>query len=232
MLLKLWNLLKKLVKKNNKKKVVISFSLLILIFILGKTKSIFSCFIYSMSAYSLVCLCIDLINKLKGSRIVNKIISIKIVQRYLNDFSFRGTMNIYQGLIVNLLYMLFKLVIGIYYTLPWFISMGIYYLVLSIVKIYLIVCYKRLCNQMECYRNIGYGLFLLNIPMGGMIILMIKTNAGYSNPGYIIYLSALYTFYTVIVAVINLVKFHKTGNLILSANKISPAHVASVGKPS
>ena len=73
---------------------------------------------------------------------------------------------------------------------------------------------------MQCYRNIGYGLFLLNIPMGGMIILMIKTNAGYSYPGYIIYLSALYTFYTVIVAVINLVKFHKTGNLILSANKI------------
>lgn len=104
--------------------------------------------------------------------------------------------------------------------LPWLISMGIYYLVLSIVKIYLIVCYKRLCNQMQCYRNIGYGLFLLNIPMGGMIILMIKTNAGYSYPGYIIYLSALYTFYTVIVAVINVVKFHKTGNLILSANKI------------
>lgn len=73
---------------------------------------------------------------------------------------------------------------------------------------------------MQCYRNIGYGLFLLNIPMGGMIILMIKTNAGYSYPSYIIYLSALYTFYTVIVAVINVVKFHKTGNLILSANKI------------
>lgn len=220
MLLKLWNLLKKLVKKNNKKIIVISFSLLLLIFILGKTKGIFSYFIYSMSAYSLVCLCIDLINKLKGSRIVNKIISIKIVQRYLNDFSFRGTMNIYQGLIVNLFYTLFRLVIGIYYMLPWFISMGIYYLVLSIMKIYLIVCYKRNGNQMQCYRNIGYGLFLLNIPMGGMIILMIKTNAGYSYPGYIIYLSALYTFYTVIVAVINVVKFHKTGNLILSASKI------------
>ena len=220
MLLKLWNLLKKLVKENNNKIIVISFSLLLLIFILGKTKGIFSYFIYSMSAYSLVCLCIDLINKLKGSRIVNKIISIKIVQRYLNDFSFRGTMNIYQGLIVNLFYTLFRLVIGIYYMLPWFISMGIYYLVLSIMKIYLIVCYKRNGNQMQCYRNIGYGLFLLNIPMGGMIILMIKTNAGYSYPGYIIYLSALYTFYTVIVAMINVVKFHKTGNLILSASKI------------
>ena len=61
------------------------------------------------------------------------------------------TMNIYQRLIVNLLYMLFKLVIGIYYMLPWFISMGIYYLVLSIVKIYLIVCYNFVikCNVIE-----------------------------------------------------------------------------------
>ena len=220
MLLKLWNLLKKLVKKNNWKIIVISFSLLILVFILGKTKSIFSYFIYGMSAYSLVCLCIELINKLKESRIVNKIISIKIVQWYLNDFSFRGTMNIYQGLIVNTFYAFFRLIVGIYYGSTWFISMGIYYLVLTIMKSYLLVCYKRKYDVKKCYRNIGYGLFLLNIPMGGMIILMIKTNAGYSYPGYIIYLSALYTFYTVIAAISNVIKFNKKNDMILSASKI------------
>lgn len=220
MLLKLWNLLKKLVKKNNNKIIVISFSLLILIFILGKTKSIFSYFIYSMSAYSLVCLCIELINKLKESRIVNKIISIKIVQRYLNDFSFRGKINIYQGLIVNMFYAFFRLIVGICYKSTWFISMGIYYLVLMIMKSYLLVCYKRKYDVKKCYRNIGYGLFLLNIPMGGMIILMIKTNAGYSYPGYIIYLSALYTFYTVIAAISNVIKFNKKNDMILSASKI------------
>ena len=224
MLLKLWNLLKKLVKKNNKIIICVSFSLLLLIFILGKTKSIFSCFIYSMSAYSFVCLCIEIINKKKkmihNSKILNKVISISVVKRYLNDFTFRGTLNIYQGMIVNIFYTLFRLGVGIYYVSPWLISMGIYYLILAVMKSYLIVCYKRNRNQKKCYRNIGYGLFLLNIPMGGMIILMIKTNAGYIYPGYIIYLSALYTFYTIIIAVINIIKFHKMGNLILIASKI------------
>lgn len=224
MLLKLWNLLKKLVKKNNKIIICVSFSLLILIFILGKTKSIFSYFIYSMSAYSFVYLCIEIITKLKkmihNSKILNKVISISVVKRYLNDFKFRGTLNIYQGMIVNIFYTLFRLGVGIYYVSPWLISMGIYYLILAVMKSYLIVCYKRNRNQKKCYRNIGYGLFLLNIPMGGMIILMIKTNAGYIYPGYIIYLSALYTFYTIIIAVINIIKFHKMGNLILIASKI------------
>lgn len=65
-----------------------------------------------------------------------------------------------------------------------------------------------------------FFLFFLNIPMGGMILLMVQTNSGYSYPGYIIYVSALYTFYTMTVSIINLVKFGKLGNPILSAAKV------------
>lgn len=61
---------------------------------------------------------------------------------------------------------------------------------------------------------------MLNIPMGGMIILMIQTDSGFTYPGYLIYLSALYTFYMMILSVINLVKFRKMGSPILSAAKI------------
>ena len=43
---------------------------------------------------------------------------------------------------------------------------------------------------------------------------------GKTYPGYIIYLSALYTFYTMITAVVNVVKFRKLGSLILFAAKI------------
>ena len=43
---------------------------------------------------------------------------------------------------------------------------------------------------------------------------------GKTYPGYIIYLSALYTFYTMITAVVNVVKFRKLGSPILSAAKI------------
>lgn len=71
-----------------------------------------------------------------------------------------------------------------------------------------------------CYRRTAWFLFLLNIPMGGMILLMVKTNSGFSYPGYIIYLSALYTFYTMGMSINNLVKYRKLGSPILSAAKV------------
>ena len=56
--------------------------------------------------------------------------------------------------------------------------------------------------------------------VGGMIVLMVRKNSGFTYPGYIIYLSALYTFYTMITVVVNVVKFRKLGSLILSAAQI------------
>jgi len=56
--------------------------------------------------------------------------------------------------------------------------------------------------------------------MGGMIWQMIKTNSGFSYPGYIIYLSAMYTFYTMILSVVNIVKFRRLGDPILSAARV------------
>jgi len=56
--------------------------------------------------------------------------------------------------------------------------------------------------------------------MGGMILLMVKTNSGFSYPGYIIYLSALHTFYTMGMSINNLVKYRKLGSPILSAAKV------------
>lgn len=49
---------------------------------------------------------------------------------------------------------------------------------------------------------------------------MVRTNSGFSYPGYIIYLSALYTFYTMVTSIQNLVKFRKLGSPILSAAKV------------
>lgn len=78
---------------------------------------------------------------------------------------------------------------------------------------YLIYC-------MSAYSLTVWLLFLLNIPMGGMILLMVRTNSGFSYPGCIIYLSALYTFYAMTVSVIHLVRFRKLGSPILSAAKV------------
>lgn len=142
--------------------------------------------------------------------------------RYFEDLAFRGSISIYQGMTINFLYVVFRIAAGIRYTSVWFISMAVYYLVLGSLRAHLIFSYQHHDKEREirCYRQTAWLLFLLNIPMGGMILLMVRTNSGYSYPGYIIYLSAMYTFYTMTMSIINLVKFRKLGSPILSAAKV------------
>ena len=67
------------------------------------------------------------------------------------------------------------------------------------------------------------GIFACNLAIGCTITDKtdkISYNSGFTYPGYIIYLSALYTFYTMITVVVNVVKFRKSGSPILSAAKI------------
>lgn len=148
--------------------------------------------------------------------------SSQITGRYLTDLAFRGSVSIHQGMTVNFFYVVFRVIAGIRYASVWFVSMAVYYLVLGGLRSYLVVCYHRRSTELErrCYRTTAWLLFLLNIPMGGMIVLMVRTNSGFSYPGSIIYLSALYAFYAMTVSVINLVKFHRLGSPILSAAKV------------
>ena len=111
----------------------------------------------------------------------------------MNDLAFRGNISIYQGMVINFFYVVFRVITGIRYASVWFISMAVYYLVLGGLRAYLVICYRhRNANTEYCgYRRTAWLLFLLNIPMGVMILLMVQTNSGFSYPGYVIYLSAL-----------------------------------------
>ncbi len=210
----------------------IVFAALIFIFAANKTESAAAYPIYGLSAYSLMIWLVSAPKLLRAvktgimnNRAVKKIAGTKIGGRYLSDMAFRGSIGIYQGMAVNFLYLLFRVIAGIRYASVWFISIAVYYLVLGTLRAYLIFSYRRrkkygLSYEYRCYRRTAWFLFLLNIPMGGMIVLMIRANAGYTYPGYVIYLSALYTFYTMILSVVNLVRFRKIGSPILSAAKV------------
>ena len=213
-----------------------AFAALIFIFASEQTESALAYPVYLMSAYSLAVLIAALpvlarrirqhkTNLLNRSKLMQKIASSAFGDQYLHDPAFRGSVSIYQGMIVNFLYVLFRIAAGIRYASVWFISMAVYYMVLGGLRAYLISSYRRreaggLSFEYCCYRRTAWLLFLLNIPMGGMIVLMVRTNSGFFYPGYIIYLSALYTFYTMAVSIVNLVKFRKLGSPILSAAKV------------
>lgn len=213
-----------------------SFAALIFVFVSNREESAVAYPIFLLSAYSLIILIAALPrlagrltqfkrNLWKRSRLIQKISSTTFGGQYLNDRLFRSRISIYQGMTVNFLYMLFRFVSAAQYASIWFFSMAVYYMVLCIMRAYLAFGYRRreekgLSYELRCYRRIAGMLFILNIPMGGMIVLMVRTNSGFNYPGYLIYLSALYTFYMMILSIVNLVKFRKMGSPILSAAKV------------
>ena len=210
----------------------VAFATLIFIFAAGEQESELAYPVYCMSAYSLIILVVALPqrfkrikNRLTESKMVKTVSSSAAMKRYLNDMSFRGGFSIYQGMTVNFLYALFRTVTGMMYSSAWFLSMAVYHFLLGGMRAYLMFAFKHRDEknrlyEYSCYRKTAWLLFLLNIPMGGMIWLMIQTNSGFSYPGYIIYLSALYTFYTMGMSTCNLVKYKKLGSPILSAAKV------------
>lgn len=202
----------------------IVFALLIYIFITGQNDRAPAYPVYGLSAYCLTILILPLprlIQKAKAS-LMRRITDTALGGRYVNDLAFRGGISLYQGMTVNFLYVLFRMVVGLRYGSVWFISMAVYYLVLGILRLSLIVSYRNraAADRLRCYRRTAGLLFLLNIPMGGMSLLMVLTDSGYSYPGYVIYLLAMYTFYTAVCSVINFARYRKLGSPLLSAAKV------------
>ncbi len=209
-----------------------AFTALIFIFALEKQESMMAYAVFLVSAYGLSILIAAsprAFRRIKSfvadSRAVKKLYSTRLGKRYFTDMFFRGGFAIYQGMAVNFLYALFRTITGILYSSVWFISLAAYHFLLGGMRAYLIYAFRRrdaenAAYESDCYRKIAWLLFLLNIPMGGMIWLMIRTDSGFSYPGYVIYLSAIYTFYTMGMSVYHLSKYRKLGSPILSAAKI------------
>lgn len=203
---------------------IIVYAALIFIFASGQEESAQAYVVFVMSAYCLAILvmpAVKLAKKIKSS-LTRRISRSDFGGKYLHDLAFRGSISIYQGMLVNFSYVVFRIVVGIRYASVWFVSMAVYYLVLGGIRLFLIKSRKRCDNlgEIRCYRLTAWLLFLLNIPMGGMIVLMIAANNGYSYSEYVIYVSAAYTFYTMIMSVINLIRYRRLGSPVLSAAKV------------
>ncbi len=147
--------------------------------------------------------------------------------KYLDDQAFRGSVSVYQSMIVNFLHTIFRIITGIKYASVWFISMAAYYFFLGIIRAYIVFSYRRRSFPSDEYAVYEYGIYKttgklllsLNIPMSVMIFLTIVTNSGYIYPGIVIYGSATYTFYMTAISILNISKFRKLNSPILLASK-------------
>ncbi|MDE6024543.1 MAG: hypothetical protein K2G45_03725 [Lachnospiraceae bacterium] len=157
--------------------------------------------------------------------IMKRLRSTSMGKRFFSDVRFRTEISLYQGLFINLLYIAIKMFSGIRYRSLWLISLAIYYMLLVVMRLMLLHKGKMktdrppIENELYRYRLCGIMLLVMNQVLAGIVIFMVHQNQGFDYPGVLIYFMALYSFYYVITAVINLVKFRKHGSPIMSAAK-------------
>ncbi|MDE5861871.1 MAG: hypothetical protein K2H28_06705 [Ruminococcus sp.] len=221
---------------------IIGFPMVILSLIYLSAINPVSCISYVISAYALTVLCTNFpkakrrCHELIHGNEVKIIVSFrnfmnryKYTSMYLNDKEFRAKFSLYIGFGINCFYVLFKCGTGIMFRSVWLWATGIYYLVIASIRFMLLRniritdksshSLKRKIHEQKSYRKCGIMMFLLNLAMSGMIIQMIWQNRSYEYKGYIIYISAMYTFYCFISSISNVISFAKRDNAILSATK-------------
>lgn len=217
-------------------------AVIIALIFLSKTNPI--CYVsYILSAYALTVLCANFPRAgrlckelIHGNevRIIVKFRSFmnrhKYTSMYLNDREFRAKVSLYSGLAINMFYAVFKCATGAIFRSAWLWAIGIYYVMLSVIRFTLLRnvritdkkehTLERKVHEYKSAKLCGIMMLALNIAMTGMTVQMIWRNRGYEYKGYMIYISAMYAFYCFINAAVNVVKFAKINNPILSSAKI------------
>lgn len=188
---------------------------------------------YGLSAYALVITATGFTKIVKTIRrgidnhpVVKKLLDHPISGRYITDIAFREEVSLYPSLFMNMLYAAIKMISGILYDSVWLITLSIYYILLAVMYFLVLTSARKMRNSVNIadefrrYRICGVLLAFMNLVLSGMILFLVRQDGGYEYPGVLIYVMAMYAFYAVIMAVINIVKFRKHGSPILSAAKV------------
>ncbi|MCD8015566.1 MAG: hypothetical protein LUG99_20885 [Lachnospiraceae bacterium] len=148
-----------------------------------------------------------------------------VIHRCLTDGSYKNRLILYGSLALNTLYAVWEILCGVYYRSFWFVTLGCYYILLSLVRLMLVKETRRDENKEYTewwrYRNCGILLLLMNSILCGIVALAVRDNQGSHYAGYLIYAVATYTSCKVGIAIRNFAKNHDFKDPILTASKIT-----------
>lgn len=183
---------------------------------------------YVLSAYALTVLCIRLVQFIRYARCEADALVEKypIVGRFIKDIPFRLKFSLYASFGFNSIYAIWKFFYGVYLRSIWFGALAVYYFLLAVMRLMLIKHSKQnefgenRREEQKKYMYCGIMLLVMNIALAVVVILVVRANKGFSYPGYLIYVMALYTFCNVVSACYNLIKYRQYQSPVMSAAKV------------
>lgn len=147
-------------------------------------------------------------------------------RQLLESGSLRSAAALFGTFIWNTVYAVFKLVTGVIYHSLWFSGLGVYYLVLAVMRFVLVrgvqhsVTGGGILAQYRRCRLCGYMMLILNAAFVGLIAQMVFSGRSYDYPGVLIYAMAAYTFYAVIASISDLTRNRRAYSPIIASSKV------------
>lgn len=215
---------------------VVSATSLITVFVKGWEQTVGAYLVYVLAFYTLsvaACFFILVFPKRYG-QIKKRIYENPLGNRYLTDRAFRAKSSLYVSLLISLLYVGINLLSWHMMHSWWFMVLAVYYTIMAAMR-FLLVRYVRvvaigvcLLDEWKRSRICAYILLLINISLSGAVLMILYQNRGYDYPGIMIYVMALYTFYSATHAIVDIVKYRSLGSPIMSTAKIVSLSAALV----
>ncbi|MCR5397044.1 MAG: hypothetical protein K6E64_06190 [Lachnospiraceae bacterium] len=190
----------------------------------GMENSVLAYILYPFSFYSLVVCVIGLWDFWKKyfwpflDRIPffhNMVYDVKIRTMFFTRFS----------VVFNTLYGLLQVFYGLCYHTLWFITLGVYYILLIMIRMGLLrkVQTHEIGNNLKFeykkYLHTGVMLLFMNLIVTGIVTLMFQEGRTFEYPGVLIYAIAAYAFYSLGLAIYGMISYKKYNSPVLSATR-------------
>ncbi len=215
---------------------ILSAAMLVFIFVTERENCPLAYVAYTLSAYTFASDCVFLsvfIPKLY-KRVREKLYTYPFFIRHINDKVFKVRVSLFVSLTINIVYSVVKLFSSFFYSSLWLGADAVYYILLSVLC-FVLLRYMRnnevkseLLSEYRRCRLCGVLMLIFNLCLTVTIFQIICRNKPFSYKGNLIFAVAAYTFYTVTVSVIDIVKYRRFKSPILSAAKAIRLAVALV----
>jgi hypothetical protein len=114
------------------------------------------------------------------------------------------------------------------------VVLAVYYGILAVMRL-LLVRYVHIqkigtsiLKEWKRAKACACILLLVNLSLSGAVLMILYQSKGYDYPGILIYVMALYTFYSTIHATVDIVKYRKLGSPVMTAAKVVSLSAALV----
>lgn len=184
--------------------------------------------VYAFSFYTLTVLCIACVKTLppvyKNTR--KRLYDNAYANRYLTDAAYKTHVRLYLSLGVNLLYVATNAVSAVVYHTLWFAIFAIYYAIMAAMH-FLLVRYvgkngigENRLGEWRRSRACAFLLMNVNIVLSGVVLMMVYYDRGFQYQGYLIYVMAVYTFYTTAAAIKDVITYRKYQSPVMSMSRV------------